>query len=80
MTMQYGRITGLDKDISRLAQGCMMLSDADEQSIQDSFAILDAAAATGINCFETPKVTGKSLDPIPPESRMPFMYCLILSY
>ncbi len=58
MTMQYGRITGLDKDISRLAQGCMMLSDADEQSIQDSFAILDAAAATGINCFDNGHIYG----------------------
>ncbi len=58
MSMQYGRIEGLDKDISRLAQGCMMLYDHDEEALKAAFEILDAAAATGINCYDNGQIYG----------------------
>lgn len=58
MAMQYGRIDGLDKDISRLAQGCMMFSDKDDESLQAAYEILDGARATGINCFDNGHIYG----------------------
>ena len=56
--MQYGRVKGLDKDISRLVQGNMMTSDRDEAVLKESFAIFDGAVATGINCFDNGHVYG----------------------
>ena len=43
--MQYGIVEGIDKKISRIVQGCIMLN-RDEQ--KDGFELLDAAFAAGI--------------------------------
>ena len=37
--MEYGQIPGIEKNISRLVQGTMMLST---EELEDSFALLDA--------------------------------------
>lgn len=49
--MQYGEIPGIDKPISRIVQGTMMLTDRDD--IEPQFALLDAAFEAGINTFDT---------------------------
>lgn len=48
--MQYGRIPGLDKPVSRLVQGTMMLNSEEEEQ---SHALLDAVYEQGINTFDT---------------------------
>jgi len=48
-TMRYGRIPGLDKEVSRLVQGTMMLHP-DKQ--QENFELLDALLAMGCNTFD----------------------------
>lgn len=50
--MKYGRIPHIDKDISRVVQGCMMLDDRDDEKLASSFRILDDAAAQGVTCFD----------------------------
>lgn len=48
--MQYGTIAGVDKPISRLVQGTIPLSEADQEG---SFALLDAVYALGCRTFDT---------------------------
>ena len=53
--MQYGHLPGLDKPISRIVQGTMMLSADD---LDTSFALLDEILALGGNTFDTAHVYG----------------------
>ncbi len=48
--MQFGNVRGIDKPISRLALGTIMLR---EDEPEEGFELLDAAVAAGINCFDT---------------------------
>ena len=54
--MQYGTIPGIDKKISRIVQGCMMLKDGD--GLEESFRILDNAWNRGITTFDHGHVYG----------------------
>lgn len=53
--MRYGGITGVDKKVSRLAQGTMMLGLDD---LDREFALLDAVYAAGVNTFDTGHIYG----------------------
>lgn len=48
--MQYGSVPGIDKPISRLVHGTVMLT---ESKLQEGFALLDAALAAGVTTFDT---------------------------
>jgi len=48
--MQYGRIDGVDKNASRIAQGAMMLGFGD---IADDFALLDTVWEQGVTLFDS---------------------------
>lgn len=47
--MEYGNVKGLNKKVSRVVQGCMMLGDIGREKSHD---LLDAAASAGINTFD----------------------------
>jgi len=51
--MEYGRIDGVDKPVSRIAQGSVMLSMAEQD---DSLALLDAIYEQGCNFFDTSSI------------------------
>lgn len=53
--MQYGHVPGIDKPVSRLVQGTMMIST---RELQESFDLLDAAYELGCNTFDTAHVYG----------------------
>ena len=53
--MQYGTIPGLDKPVSRIMQGCIMLNPATEDG---HFALLDAVFEAGVNAFDNAHVYG----------------------
>jgi len=53
--MQYGRIDGIDKDVSRIGQGVMLLDRGD---IAEEFALLDAAWEAGITLFDSAHIYG----------------------
>jgi aryl-alcohol dehydrogenase-like predicted oxidoreductase len=53
--MKYGRIEGIDKPVSRLVQGTMMLTSRD---LDYSFGLLDSAFEAGINTFDTGHIYG----------------------
>jgi aryl-alcohol dehydrogenase-like predicted oxidoreductase len=53
MTMQYGEIPGIQKSISRVVQGTIMISPS---ALEYSFALLDEVLATGCNTFDTARV------------------------
>ena len=53
--MEYGQIPGIDKNISRLVQGTMMLST---EELEESFALLDAVFAMGCNTFDAAHLYG----------------------
>ena len=48
--MEYGNIPGIDKPISRLVQGTVMIST---DKLDESFALLDAALEAGVTTFDT---------------------------
>ena len=48
--MEYGRIAGVDKDVSRVGQGLVMVGKGD---IEADFALLDAVYEAGINLFDS---------------------------
>jgi aryl-alcohol dehydrogenase-like predicted oxidoreductase len=50
MPVQYGQISGIDKQVSRLVQGTIMLR---EETRNESFALLDAVYEAGGNAFDT---------------------------
>jgi aryl-alcohol dehydrogenase-like predicted oxidoreductase len=54
--MQYKTIPGIDKPISRLVQGTVMINSAE---MDRSFALLDAIFAQGCNAFDTAHVYGQ---------------------
>ena len=56
MTMEYGAVTGVPKPVSRLVQGTVPLSTADEAG---SFALLDAVYEHGCRTFDTAHNYGK---------------------
>ena len=53
--MQYGRVDGIDKDISRLAQGTMMLQ---QKEMEKGFELLDAVFELGCNAFDCGHIYG----------------------
>ncbi len=53
--MEYGNITNVDKPVSRLVQGTIMLSTAEEEY---SFDLLDQVYAAGINTFDSGHLYG----------------------
>lgn len=53
--MDYGNVPGVDKPISRLVQGTVMVREDD---LPYSFALLDAALAAGITAFDTARHYG----------------------
>ncbi len=53
--MQYGQVPGIDKPISRLVQGTMMIHP---DHLEESFALLDAVYALGCTTFDTAHVYG----------------------
>ncbi len=55
MAMQYGSISGVDKPVSRLVLGTMIVDSREQER---SSALLDAAFARGGNAFDTAHVYG----------------------
>lgn len=53
--MEYGNITNVDKPVSRLVQGTIMLSTAEEEY---SFDLLDQVYEAGINTFDSGHLYG----------------------
>ena len=53
--MEYGTVVGIDKPISRLVHGTMMLTGEDDAK---EFALLDAVVEMGGNTFDTAHVYG----------------------
>jgi len=53
--MQYGHVPGIDKPISRLVQGTVMLRS---EQLDESFALLDGVFEAGCTCFDTGHVYG----------------------
>ncbi len=54
-TMKYGKIPGIDKPISRLVQGTVMVRSED---IDYGFALMDDVYERGCRCFDTGHVYG----------------------
>lgn len=50
VAMRFGQVPGLDRPVSRLVQGTVMLSSGD---LEGSFALLDAVTAQGGNAIDT---------------------------
>ncbi len=55
LNMNYGKLNGIDKPISRLVQGTVMLGS---YSQDETNKLLDAVLAAGINTFDTAHVYG----------------------
>ncbi|MGC9454179.1 MAG: aldo/keto reductase [Phycisphaerae bacterium] len=55
MPMQYGEIRGIDKPVSRLAQGTIMIKSGEMDA---SFALLDGVFELGCTLFDTAHVYG----------------------
>ena len=55
MPMEYGRIEGMDKKISRILQGTMMLREDD---LQGSFDLLDGVWVLGVTGFDGAYIYG----------------------
>lgn len=53
--MKHGRIPGVDKDASRVAQGLVMMREDD---LDGSFRLLDAVYEAGINLFDSAQIYG----------------------
>jgi len=53
--MKYGHVPGIEKPISRLVQGSMMISS---RELEQSFALLDSIFALGCNAFDLAHVYG----------------------
>ncbi len=51
--MQYAIVEGIDKKVSRLVQGCIMLNRNEEK---EGFELLDAAFASGITTYDTAQI------------------------
>lgn len=55
LTMEYGQIEGLNKKVSRLAQGTVMFRPEDKEQ---NFKLLDAISELGCNTFDTAHIYG----------------------
>lgn len=55
MTMKYGKINGIDKPLSRILQGTMMLST---DRLQEGFDLLDMCADHGVTGYDCANVYG----------------------
>ena len=53
--MEYSTIPGIEKNISQLVQGCIMLN---RNNKDEGFALLDAAFAAGINAYDSAHLYG----------------------
>src|SRR5258707_3129045 len=53
--MEYGSVTGIDKPISRLVQGTIMITST---NLEESFALLDSVFELGCTTFDTAHVYG----------------------
>jgi aryl-alcohol dehydrogenase-like predicted oxidoreductase len=53
--MEYGSIAGVNKKISRLVQGCIMLH---RNKLEEGYALLDAAFAAGITAYDSAHLYG----------------------
>ena len=53
--MKYGQVLGIEKKVSRLVQGAIMLNSEHEA---EDFGLLDAVFACGCNTFDTAHVYG----------------------
>lgn len=53
--MDYGSVPGVDKPVSRLVQGTVMVGSGD---LDYSFRLLDEALELGINTFDTAHIYG----------------------
>ncbi len=51
--MRYGKVEGLEKPVSRMCLGSMIIT---RQKPEESFALLDAAVAQGVNTIDTANV------------------------
>ncbi|MCL2820567.1 MAG: aldo/keto reductase [Oscillospiraceae bacterium] len=56
--MKYGRIAGIDKEISRIIFGTMIIHPDENGSYDRVFSLLDSAMENGITTFDTAKVYG----------------------
>lgn len=56
--MEYGRIAGVDKPVSRIAQGATVLSMRDEEALARGLELLDGFHALGCNIFDTSSIYG----------------------
>ena len=56
--MRYSRLPGIDKPISRLVQGTVMVNS---REIDRSFALLDEIHALGCTTFDTAHVYGRGV-------------------
>ncbi len=54
--MEYGQVAGVEKPVSRLVQGTIMI---DEGDLPGSFALLDAVFAQGCTAFDTARHYGR---------------------
>lgn len=54
--MKFGKVAGIEKPVSRIGQGCMMLKSGEGQA--DSDRILDAAWEAGIRLFDHSHIYG----------------------
>lgn len=56
MSMKYGEVPGVDKPVSRIAQGLMMIGTGDK--LDWSFELLDGVFELGINTFDSSHIYG----------------------
>jgi aryl-alcohol dehydrogenase-like predicted oxidoreductase len=59
--MEYGSIPGIDKSVSRIVQGTVMLDEADPST---AFALLDAAVEAGCTAFDTARHYGRGSEAV----------------
>lgn len=59
--MEYGAISNIDKPVSRVVQGTVMLDQADPTS---AFALLDAAVEAGCTAFDTARHYGRGSESV----------------
>jgi aryl-alcohol dehydrogenase-like predicted oxidoreductase len=56
--MQYGRVPGVEKPISRIVQGIIQVPMGDAEKDEKGMALLDAAFEAGINAVDTAYIYG----------------------
>jgi len=56
--MKYGKVKGVDKNVSRIVLGTMIIHPTEDGSLSKAFDLLDTAVENGITTFDTAKVYG----------------------